>query len=130
MSPLESATVLPCSEERSFARLSKSRCRSSRNLNRTRAPLRIGRRPAALRRLGVRNGGGDFGPAGEGDLGLDLAGIGVEHVAEPAGGAFRFLAADEMADLAHCRLLVPLGGVPLAVARCLPCLRIGPGMAK
>src|SRR5215467_702933 len=37
MSPLESASVLPCSDERSLARLSNSRCRSSRNLNITRA---------------------------------------------------------------------------------------------
>src|SRR5262245_58276933 len=37
MSPLESATVLPCSEDKSWARLSNSFCTSSRNLNRTRA---------------------------------------------------------------------------------------------
>src|SRR6516162_1882411 len=37
MSPLESAKVLPCSEESSLARLSNSLCASSRNLNRTRA---------------------------------------------------------------------------------------------
>ena len=37
MSPLESAKVLPCSEESSLARLSYSFCTSSRNLNSTRA---------------------------------------------------------------------------------------------
>ena len=37
MSPLESAMVLPCSEESSLARLSNSFCTSSRNLNSTRA---------------------------------------------------------------------------------------------
>ena len=37
MSPLESAKVLPCSEESSRARLSNSFCTSSRNLNITRA---------------------------------------------------------------------------------------------
>src|SRR5215469_6365642 len=37
MSPLESAKVLPCSEDRSCARLSYSRCASSRNFNITRA---------------------------------------------------------------------------------------------
>src|SRR5262249_15386205 len=36
-SPLESASVLPCSEERSLASASNSQCRSSRNLNITRA---------------------------------------------------------------------------------------------
>ncbi len=37
MSPLESATVLPCSEESSSARLSNSFCTRSKNLNSTRA---------------------------------------------------------------------------------------------
>src|SRR5262245_32516918 len=37
ISPLESAMVLPCSEDKSWARLSNSFCTSSRNLNRTRA---------------------------------------------------------------------------------------------
>src|SRR5262245_46443412 len=37
MSPLESGTILPCSEERSLARPSNSFCTSSRNLNSTRA---------------------------------------------------------------------------------------------
>jgi hypothetical protein len=42
---------------------------------------------------------------GEGDLGLHLAGVGIEHVAEAAGGSGHFLAADKMADLAHGFLL-------------------------
>src|SRR5260370_13252973 len=38
---------------------------------------------------------------GEGDLGLHLAGIGVEHVSESARCAVDGFAADEMPDLAH-----------------------------
>ena len=65
------------------------------------APLRIGRRPGRLRRFGIGDGVLDLGMLGERDLGLHLAGIGIEDVAEPPGGALDRLAADEMADLAH-----------------------------
>ena len=65
------------------------------------APLGIGRRPARLRRLGIGDGVLDFGVLGESDLGLHLAGVGIENVAEPAGGPFDGFAADEMADLTH-----------------------------
>ena len=66
-----------------------------------RAPLRIGRGPGRLRRLGVGDRVLDLGLLGEGDLGLHLAGIGIEHVAGAAGRALHLLAADEVADLAH-----------------------------
>ena len=64
-------------------------------------PLRIGGGPAGLRRF--RNGDGmlDFGPFGECDLGLHLAGIGIENVAEPPRSPLHLFAADEVADLAH-----------------------------
>ncbi len=66
-----------------------------------RAPLRVGRGPAGLRRFRVGDRVLDLGLAREGDLGLHLAGIGIEHVAEAARGSLHLLAADEMADLAH-----------------------------
>ena len=66
-----------------------------------RAPLRVGRGPGRLRRLGIGDGLLDLRLLGEGDLGLHLAGIGIEHVAAAAGRARHLLAADEMADLAH-----------------------------
>ncbi len=66
-----------------------------------RAALRVGRSPGRLRGRGVGDRVLDLGLAGEGDFGLHLAGIGVEHVAGAAGGARNFLAANEMADLAH-----------------------------
>ena len=65
------------------------------------APLRIGRRPGRLGGLRVGDGVFDLGMLGQRHLGLHLAGIGVEDVAEPSGGAFDGLAADEMADLTH-----------------------------
>src|SRR6185437_9755075 len=57
--------------------------------------------PAVLRGFGVGDGLFDFRLAGEGDLGLHLAGIWVEHVAEASGGALHLFAADEMADFTH-----------------------------
>ena len=66
-----------------------------------RAPLRVGRRPAGLRGLGIGDGVLDLGMLGQSHPGLHLAGIGVEDVAEAPGQAFHFLAADEMADLTH-----------------------------
>ena len=68
-----------------------------------RAPLRIGGGPGRLRGLRNRDGVRDLGALGEGDLGLHLAGIGIEHVAGAAGSAGDLLAADEMADLTHRR---------------------------
>jgi hypothetical protein len=35
------------------------------------------------------------------DAGLDLAGVGIEDVAETAGRAFKSRAVDEMANVAH-----------------------------
>ena len=65
------------------------------------APLRIGGRPGRLRRFCDRNGVFDLGMLGERNFGLYLAGIGIENVAEPPGGPFDGLAADEMPDFTH-----------------------------
>ena len=70
-----------------------------------RPALRIGRGPGRLRGGGVGDGLLDLGFAGEGDLGLHLAGVRIEHVAGPAGAALDLFAADEVADLAHHVLL-------------------------
>ena len=74
-----------------------------------RASLRIGRGPGRLRRLGIGDGRLHFRSLGEADLGLHLAGIGVENVATAAGRARDLLAADEMADFAHACLPRTLG---------------------
>ena len=76
-----------------------------------RAPLRVGRGPGRLRGLGIGDGLLDLGLGGEGDLGLDLAGIGVEHVAGAAGRALDLLAADEVADLTHGIFSLVLGAI-------------------
>src|SRR5262249_18187904 len=74
-----------------------------------RAPLRVGGGPGRLRRLRIGDGRLHLRFVGEADLGLYLAGIGVEHVTAAAGRARDFLAADEMADFAHGRLPRTLG---------------------
>ncbi len=67
-----------------------------------RAALRIGGGPGrAARPAALAMAACDLGLAGERDLGLDLAGIGIEHVAETAGCPCDRFAADEMADVAH-----------------------------
>jgi len=66
-----------------------------------RAPLRVGRGPGRLRRLRIGDGLLHLRFVGEADLGLHLAGIGVEYVAAAARRARDLLAADEMADFAH-----------------------------
>ena len=102
MSPLASGSVLPCSEESSAASESHLLCDQLQELeHHARAALRIGRGPGRLRGLRIGDRVLDLGLAGERDLGLDLAGIGIEHVAEAAGRALDRLAADEMADLTH-----------------------------
>ena len=73
------------------------------------APLRIGRRPGWLRRLRVGDGMLDLGMLGQRHLGLHLAGIGIEDVAEASGGPFDGVAPDEMANLTHGSLLRFLG---------------------
>src|SRR5262249_35202561 len=90
-----------------------------------RAPLRIGRRPAALRGLSIGDGGADVRPARERNLGLDLAGIRIEYVAEPARGSLHLFAADKMADLAHV-----LSPSDRAGAGALSATGIGRKMAK
>ena len=74
------------------------------------ATLRVGCSPRRLSRLGIGDRLLDLRLAGESDLGLNLAGIGVENVAAAAGCSRHVLAADEMTDLAHdfppqCRLI-------------------------
>ena len=102
MSPRASGRVLPCSEESSLARLSYSFCDQLEKLeHHAGAALRIGRRPGRLRGLRIGDGVLDLGMLGERDLGLHLAGVGIENVAEAPGGSFDRLAADEMADLTH-----------------------------
>ena len=64
-------------------------------------PLRVRRRPGRLCSFGDGNRVLDLGVFGEGNLGLNLAGIGVEYVAEPPRSSLRFFAADEVADLTH-----------------------------
>ena len=66
-----------------------------------RAALRVGRRPGRLCRFGNRDGVLDLGVLGERDLGLHLAGVGIENVAEPPRSPLHLFAADEVADLAH-----------------------------
>jgi hypothetical protein len=43
----------------------------------------------------------DLGVPGEGNPGLNLAGIRVENLAKPAGRPFYLFAADKVADLPH-----------------------------
>src|SRR4029077_20284557 len=66
-----------------------------------RAALRIRRCPGGLCRLRIGDSVLDLGVFGESDLGLDLACIGVENVAEAAGGPLNDFAPYEMANLAH-----------------------------
>ena len=65
------------------------------------AALRVGRGPGRLGRGRVGDRLLDLGLAGKGDLGLNLAGVRVEHVAGPPGRSFDLFAADEVADVAH-----------------------------
>ncbi len=102
MSPLASAKVLPCSDERSRARSSYSALDQLQELEHDAgAALRIGGGPAGEGGLGIGDGLFDLGFPRQRDLGLHLAGIGIENVAETARRALDLLAADEMADLAH-----------------------------
>ena len=66
-----------------------------------RAALRIRSGPAGLRPLRIGNGMRNLGLFGERDLGLDLACIGVENVAEATGGSLNGFAAYKMANLTH-----------------------------
>ena len=82
MSPLASAKVLPCSEDSSSREVVVFLLHQLEELeHHARAALRIGRGPGRLRGLGIGDGLLDLGLAGERDLGLHLAGIGIEHVA-------------------------------------------------
>ena len=65
------------------------------------APLRVRGRPGRLRRFGNRDRLLDLGMLGEGDFGLNLAGVRIENVAEPSRSSLHLFAADEVADLTH-----------------------------
>jgi hypothetical protein len=64
----------------------------------TGAPLRVGRRPGRLRRIGGVDRPLKLLSRAEPDLRLDLAAVGVEHVAGPAARLISF-AGDEMVDV-------------------------------
>jgi hypothetical protein len=55
--------------------------------------------------VAVGDRGLDLAPAGKGDLGLHLAGVGIEHVALTAGRPFDHLATDEMTNITHSDVL-------------------------
>src|SRR5262249_26573689 len=65
--------------------------------------LRIGCGPCGLGGVSIGDGLLDFGMLGECDLGLHLAGVGIENVAESPRSPFNRLATDKMADLTHGR---------------------------
>ena len=69
-----------------------------------RAALRIGRRPARLRGLGVLDRGADFGLGGERDTRAHRAVHRLEDVRGPPRLAGDLLAADEMPILDHVSL--------------------------
>jgi hypothetical protein len=71
-----------------------------------RPALRIGRRPGRLGRLGVGDGGVQLRGRGQRHARLDLAGVGIEDVAETAGRALDGATADEVGDAAHDALLL------------------------
>ncbi len=103
MSPLLSASTLPCSEESRAA--SSSIRASTRRLNSNISRARRCGLTSAQPSLGA--GGGlhrqvDLGAAGEGDARLHLAGVGVEDLAIAAGRrAVGHPAVDEMAERAQ-----------------------------
>ena len=66
-----------------------------------RAALRIDQRPGLLRPQRRLDGAVHLGLGGQLDAGLDLAGVGVEHVAVAARSAGEGGAVDEMGDLTH-----------------------------
>ena len=80
-----------------------------------RAPLRIGGGPGRLRRFGDRDGVLDLGVFGQRHLGLHLAGIGVEDVAEASRSPLHLFAADEVADLTHVVSPWTLSGIAAAL---------------
>jgi len=83
-----------------------------------RAPLRIGPRPGRLRRRSDHDGMLDLGVLRQRHLGLDLAGVGIEYVAEAPRIALDLPAAHEVADFAHRALLkeIPAGASPACMA--------------
>ncbi len=66
-----------------------------------RPALGIGGGPGGLRLHRDLHGGVQLGRRGQGHAGLDLAGVGVEHLAEAARRPRRGPAVDEMGDVPH-----------------------------
>ena len=100
MSPLESATVLPCSSDSSFGQFVDVLVDQVDELHHHPGPaLRIPGGPLLLRLGRAGDRGVDVGGRGHRHLGLYLPGVGVHHV----GGARRLsggaLAVDEMGNL-------------------------------
>ena len=110
-SPSASDSTLPCSAVMIAESSLRSRSSSSFSLNITRArrsggvAAQAGHAAAAAATALL-----DLGGIGQRDLGDDLAGGRVEHVAEFAAGAGNRLARDEMADVLHDRLPANHGG--------------------
>ena len=77
-----------------------------------RAALRVGGAPFHLRLGRALDGGVHLGLRGQIDLGLDLAGRGVEDIGGAAGRAGRFLAVDPVVNGAHDRLSPDFGREP------------------
>ena len=104
-SPSASDSTLPCSAVMMAESSLRSRSSNSFSLNMTRArrsggvAAHAGHAAAAAATALL-----DFRGVGQRDRGDDLAGRGIEHVAELAAGAGDRLAADEMADFPHVRL--------------------------
>ena len=65
------------------------------------AALRIGGGPGRLGGFGNRDGVLDFRVLGQRHLGLHLAGIRIEDVAEAARSSLHLFAADEVSNLTH-----------------------------
>jgi hypothetical protein len=66
-----------------------------------RAPLRIGGSPGRLGGFGNRDGVLDLRVPSQRHLGLHLAGIRIEDVAEASRSSLHLFAADEVSNLTH-----------------------------
>ena len=115
-SPLASAKVLPCSDERSLARLSNSRLHQLEKLEQHAcAPLRIGGGPGRLRGLGVGDGVLDLGTClANATLACTSPVLGLNTSPKRPDAPLHLLAADEMADLAHGSFSLKPNGVGAA----------------
>ena len=100
MSPLESATVLPCSSESSSASSSTFGVDQLDELHHHAGPtLRVPCAPFLLRFDGRSHRGVDVGGGGHQDLGLHFAGAWVHHVGGSGRRQVAAAAVDEMLNL-------------------------------